>query len=95
MVLASLEIQGALRENADMDVLVTPAPYTPNRWDLKDRLGRRIGEIYQPSPDKGLMLRLLARGESGDKELGPYPSLDPAMNAVEFQLRGTCQLVGA
>jgi hypothetical protein len=81
-----------LREDAAMDVVVAPAEVAPDRWNLNDRLGRAVGEIYRASFTRGFMLHLLAHGDSPDADLGPYPSLDIAMNAVESQLKGSCQL---
>jgi hypothetical protein len=78
-----------------MDVLVSPVPGSAKVWNLKDRLGRTVGQITQLSENKFVI---------SASEIGPdaplsnmealQPSLEAAMDEVAKRLKGVCQLTG-
>jgi hypothetical protein len=76
-----------------MDVLVSPAPGPAKVWNLRDRLGRTVGQITCVAENRFV----ISASETGpDAPLSNMealqPSLEAAMDEVTKRLKGVCQL---
>ncbi|MCJ2014741.1 hypothetical protein [Methylobacterium sp. J-076] len=74
-----------------MDVVVTPAGSEGTVWNLKDRLGRRLGTIDHSDQEAGFRITPEATGS-----LNPiqrlHATLDEAMTAIAKHMHGECTL---
>ena len=57
-----------------MDVVVTPSAGRRGRWQLEDRLGRKLGEITQARPDH-FVIHPNPDGSLSRVSVGPYGRL--------------------
>jgi hypothetical protein len=74
-----------------MDVVVTPSAGRKGRWQLEDRLRRKLGEITQVRPDH-FIIRPNPDGSLSQVSVGPYATLDDAMDGISRATNAECQL---
>jgi len=77
-----------------MDVVVKPSGSRKGLWELKDRLGRKLGEIAQVRPDH-FVTHPNPDGSLSKVSRGPYAGLHDAMDGITRQTNAQCQLDGS
>jgi hypothetical protein len=76
-----------------MDVVVKPSGSRKGLWELKDRLGRKLGEIAQVRPDH-FVIHPDPDGSLSKVSQGPYAALHDAMDGITRETNAQCQLDG-
>jgi hypothetical protein len=76
-----------------MNALLFIAGVAPLTWSVNERRagGRRLGTVQQ-WPKNGFVVEPDRSGPLNGVERGPHANLDAAMEAVERQIRGSCEL---
>lgn len=72
-----------------MDVVVTPRGSDGKKWDLVDRLGRKLGDITEKG--NGYAVYSEKPGSLGRTQTF-HKSLDEAMSDIAANMKGACEL---
>ena len=74
-----------------VDVVVMPASGRKGLWQLEDRLRRKLGEITEVRPHH-FVIHPNPDGSLSQVSVGPYATLDDAMDGITRATHAECQL---